>query len=78
MQFEENLLKKFITYVTAAIASFAVFSLYSIVDGILVARGVSEFAMGAVNLASPYISGLFSASVLFAAGTSTIISIIMG
>ena len=78
MQFEENLLKKFITYVTAAIASFAVFSLYSIVDGILVARGVSEFAMGAVNLASPYISGLFSASVLFAAGTSTIISIMMG
>ncbi len=71
-------MKKFITYVTAAIASFAVFSLYSIIDGILVARGVNEIAMSAINLASPYISFLFSISVLFAVGTSTIISIMMG
>lgn len=52
-----------------------VFSLYSIVDGLFVARGLGEYAMSAVNLATPYVSGMFSIAVLFAVGSSTVISI---
>ncbi len=51
-----------------------IFSLYAMLDGLFVARGVSEYAMSAVNLAIPIINGLFSLAVLFAVGTSTIIA----
>ena len=43
-----------------------VFSLYSIVDGLMVAKGVGEYAMAAVNLAVPFTNVLFSIGVIFA------------
>ena len=52
-----------------------VFSLYSVVDGLMVARGVGEYAMSAVNLALPFTNLLFSIAVLAAVGASTIIAI---
>ena len=52
-----------------------VFSLYSMVDGLMVAIGVNEYAMSAVNLALPFTNVLFSIAVLFAVGTSTMIAI---
>ena len=52
-----------------------VFSLYSMVDGLLVSLGVNEYAMSAVNLAIPYTNALFSLAVMFAVGSSTIIAI---
>lgn len=55
-----------------------VFSLYSIVDGLFVARGVGEYAMSAVNLAVPFMNAMFSIALLFAVGTSTIIAIYLG
>ena len=55
-----------------------VFSLYSIVDGLMVAKGVGEYAMAAVNLAVPFTNVLFSIGVIFAVGTSTIIAIYLG
>ena len=75
---ERSLLSNFIRFSTATIASLMVFSLYSIVDGLFVARGVGEYAMTAVNLSAPFINGLFSIAVLFAVGTSTIIAIFLG
>ena len=54
-----------------------VFSLYSMVDGLLVSLGVNEYAMSAVNLAIPFTNALFSIAVMFAVGTSTIIAIFL-
>lgn len=75
---ERSLLSNFIRFSTATIASLMVFSLYSIVDGLFVARGVGEYAMSAVNLAVPFMNAMFSIALLFAVGTSTIIAIYLG
>lgn len=56
-------------------ASLMVFSLYSMVDGLMVSVGVNEYAMSAVNLAIPFTNALFSIAILFAVGTSTLIAI---
>ena len=72
---ERSLLSNFIRYASATVSSLMVFSLYSIVDGLIVARGLGEYAMSAVNLATPFVSGMFSIAVVFAVGTSTIIAI---
>ena len=78
MQKQQSLRKQFFRFSTATVASLMVFSLYSIVDGLFVARGVGEYAMSAVNLSVPFINLLFSIAVIFAVGTSTIIAYLLG
>lgn len=63
MQQQHSLLKQFIPILHGHGGSLMVFSLYSIVDGLFVARGVGEYAMSAVNLAVPFINLLFSIAV---------------
>ena len=75
---ERSLLSQFLHFAAATVASLMVFSLYSIVDGLMVAKGVGEYAMAAVNLAVPFTNVLFSIGVIFAVGTSTIIAIYLG
>lgn len=76
MQLEgKSLRSDFIRFVTASAASLMVFSLYSMVDGLLVSLGVNEYAMSAVNLAIPFTNALFSLAVMFGVGSSTIIAI---
>ena len=65
----------FIRFASATMASQMVFSLYSMVDGLMVSIGVNEYAMSAVNLAIPFTNALFSIAVLFAVGSSTLIAI---
>ena len=48
------LLKKFCRFVIPSIISMWIFALYTMVDGIFVARGVGEYALAAVNLSMPY------------------------
>ena len=72
---QRSLLSQFTRFTGATVASLMVFSLYSIVDGLFVAKGVGEFAMAAVNLAVPFTNILFSIAVVFAVGTNTIIAI---
>ena len=55
-----------------------IFTLYTIVDGIFVARGVSETALAAVSIATPFITLLFAISITFAVGTSTIVARLIG
>ena len=55
-----------------------IFTLYTIVDGIFVARGVSETALAAVSIATPFITLLFAISITFAVGTSTIVARLLG
>ena len=75
---ERSLLSQFLHFVAATVASLMVFSLYSIVDGLMVSKGVGEYAMAAVNLAVPFTNVLFSIGIIFAVGTSTIIAIYLG
>ena len=65
----------FVRFVSATVASLMVFSLYSMVDGLMVSIGVDEYAMSAVNLSLPFTNALFSIAVLFGVGSSTLIAI---
>lgn len=72
------LLKKFFRFVIPSIISMWIFALYTMVDGIFVARGVGENALAAVNLSMPYTIFIFSVGLIMATGTSTIINIYFG
>ncbi len=73
MRLEGKSLKSdFLRFIIPSIIAQWVFSLYTMVDGIFVARGVSEVALTAVNISMPFTTGLFSVSILFAVGNSTI------
>ena len=78
MQDQRSLLAQFLRFSSATVASLMVFSLYSIVDGLFVAKGVGDYAMAAVYLAVPFTNVMFSIAVTFAVGTSTILSIYLG
>lgn len=58
--------------------SMIIFQLYTMVDGIYIANIVGDTALSAVNLSAPFINGLFSFAILFATGTSTLVSIYLG
>lgn len=73
-----ELLRRFFKFVVPSIISMWIFSLYTIVDGIFVARGVGEHALQAVNLSMPFTSLIFMVGILLATGTSTVISIALG
>lgn len=70
--------KKFFRFVIPSILSMLAFSIYTMVDGIFVAKGVGERALAAVNLSSPYNSAIFACGLLIAVGMSTMISIELG
>lgn len=74
----KNLKRDFLRFIFASMMAQWIFALYSAVDGMFVARGVNEVALSAVNIASPFINALFSISLLFAAGTSTVAAIYLG
>lgn len=79
MRLEGKSLKgDFIRFIIPSIVAQWVFALYTMVDGIFVARGVSEVALTAVNISMPYVMGLFAISILFAIGTSTVVAILHG
>ena len=73
-----NKKRQFLQFVIPSIASMIVFSLYTMVDGIYVARFVGETALSAVNISLPYISFIFAFSILFSVGTSTVVAIYRG
>lgn len=74
----KSLRRDFIRYIIPSIVAQWVFTLYTMVDGIFVARGVSEVALTAVNIATPFIMALYAVSILFAVGTSTVVAILLG
>lgn len=71
----KSLKHDFARFASATVASLMVFSLYSMVDGLMVSIGVNEYAMSAVNLAVPFTNVLFSIAVLFSVSTSTMVAI---
>lgn len=73
-----NLAAKFFKFTIPSIVSMWIFSLYTIVDGIFVAHGVGSHALGAVNLAMPFVSLIFTIGILLATGTSTVLALALG
>ena len=45
-----------------------VYTIYTMVDGMFVARGVGTTALAAVNIAMPFINTAFALGILFAVG----------
>lgn len=55
-----------------------IFTIYTMVDGIFVAKGVGEEALAAINISMPLINMAFGLSILFAIGASTKVSFYKG
>ena len=70
--------KQFFKFVIPSVVSMRVFNLYTMVDGIYVARFVGEHALSAVNISMPYVNFIFAFSILFSVGTSTVVAIFRG
>ena len=73
-----NYKKQFFKFVIPSVVSMLVFNLYTMVDGIYVARFVGEHALSAVNISMPYVNFIFAFSILFSVGTSTVVAIFRG
>lgn len=79
MKLEGKSLKHdFFRFIIPSLMAQWVYALYTMVDGLFVARGVSELALSGVNIAMPFLTLLFSVALLFAVGSSTIIAILLG
>lgn len=70
--------KQFFKFVIPSVVSMLAFNLYTMVDGIYVARFVGEHALSAVNISMPYVNFIFAFSILFSVGTSTVVAIFRG
>ncbi len=70
--------KTFLRYVTPSVASMWVYALYTMADGVFVARGVNADALAAVNLCIPYNCLVLALGVLFGMGSSTKMSMALG
>ncbi|MGL6065965.1 MAG: MATE family efflux transporter [Cetobacterium sp.] len=66
--------KEFINYAIPSVFAMFVSSLYVIIDGIFVGRGVGSLALGAVNLVMPISILFFGIASMFAVGGGTLIS----
>lgn len=78
LQAKQSIKSRFVQYVLPSVAAMWVYTIYTMADGIFVARGVGEQALAAVNLCMPMINGAFSMGILFAVGASTRASICKG
>lgn len=70
--------KSFFRYVLPSLGAMVLFSSYTVIDGIFVAKGVSDLALAAVNLSLPFINILSGLSVLLTMGTSTLCAFALG
>lgn len=74
----KDLKSQFRKYVIPSVCAMWVFSLYSMVDGIFVSKGVGSEALAAINISTPYINTIFALSILFSTGATTIVSMALG
>lgn len=70
--------KKFLNYVIPSVLAMWIYSLYTMADGVFVAKGVGEIALASVNICMPYVNAIYAIAIMFAVGTSTIVSIYLG
>ncbi len=74
----KSLRQDFFRFIIPSLIAQWVFALYTMIDGLFVARGVSELALSGVNIAMPFVTLLFSVALMFAVGSSTVIAILLG
>ena len=70
--------KSLIGNILPALGGLFVTYLYNVVDGIFVGRGVGAAALGAVNIAVPFITFVVALTAMFPMGGATIVAIRMG
>jgi len=70
--------REFAGYAIPAVIGMVVSSLYNIVDGIFVGRGVGETALGAINIAYPFIMLQIAITMLIAIGGANHFSVSRG
>lgn len=70
--------RSFFRYVLPSLGAMVLFSSYTVIDGIFVAKGVSDVALAAVNLSLPFLNILSGLSVLLTMGTSTLCAFALG
>ena len=70
--------KNLIGYIFPALGGLFVTYLYNVVDGIFVGRGVGAAALGAVNIAVPFITFTVGITAMFPMGGATVVAIRMG
>ena len=71
-------LKTLVRYILPALGGLFVAYLYNVVDGIFVGRGVGSAALGAVNIAVPFITTVVAVTAMFPMGGAAIVAIRMG
>ena len=70
--------KSLIRYIFPALGGMFVTYLYNVVDGIFVGQGVGSAALGAVNIAVPFITSVVAITAMFPMGGATVVAIRMG
>lgn len=70
--------KSLFCYILPALGGMFVTYLYNVVDGIFVGRGVGSAALGAVNIAVPFITFVVAITAMFPMGGATVVAIRMG
>lgn len=70
--------KSLCTYIFPAMGGLFVTYLYNVVDGIFVGQGVGSAALGAVNIAVPFITFVVAIAAMFPMGGATIVAIRIG
>ncbi|MCI5498371.1 MAG: MATE family efflux transporter [Clostridiales bacterium] len=70
--------KQLLRYVIPAASAMVLFSLYTVIDGVLVSHGVSESALTSVNISLPFINALSGLSILLSMGASTLCAFALG
>lgn len=75
---KKDIKNRLMKYVVPSVAAMWVYTIYTMVDGMFVARGVGTTALAAVNISMPFINTAFALGILFAVGASTKASIYKG
>lgn len=71
-------MKSLCRYIFPAVGGLFVTYLYNVVDGIFVGQGVGSSALGAVNIAVPFITFVVAVAAMFPMGGATVVAIRMG
>ena len=71
-------MKSLIGYILPALGGLFVTYLYNVVDGIFVGQGVGSAALGAVNIAVPFITSITAVTAMVPMGGATVVAIRMG
>lgn len=70
--------KSLCRYILPSVGGLFVAYLYNVVDGIFVGQGVGDTALGAVNIAVPFITSMVAIAAMFPMGGATVVAIRMG